>query len=67
MHLLWLTLLCTSVLLPQEPDKRRPVQGTLKVGEVAPGFALRQLGTSQTVKLDSLRDKPVVLVFGSCT
>ena len=46
-------------------DRRE--RGTLKVGEQAPDLELPLLGEG-TVRFSELwRDKPVVLVFGSCT
>ena len=41
--------------------------GELRVGEEAPDFTLPRTDKSGTVKLSSLRGKPVVLVFGSYT
>ena len=39
--------------------------GELRVGEEAPDFTLPRTDKSGTLKLSSLRGKPVVLVFGS--
>jgi cytochrome oxidase Cu insertion factor (SCO1/SenC/PrrC family) len=49
----------------QKFDRRRP--GDLKVGDTAPDFTVQDLQGKTTVKLSSLRGKPVVLIFGSCT
>jgi cytochrome oxidase Cu insertion factor (SCO1/SenC/PrrC family) len=48
-------------------DPLKPRDGSLKVGDAAPAFELKQLGTDKSIKLADLKDKPVVLVFGSCT
>lgn len=42
-------------------------QGTLAIGDPAPGFTLSTLDHQRRVSLDSLRGRPVVLVFGSYT
>jgi cytochrome oxidase Cu insertion factor (SCO1/SenC/PrrC family) len=51
--------------LRQKFDRRQ--EGELKVGDLAPDFALQDLQGQTTVRLAELRGKPVVLVFGSCT
>jgi len=61
-----------ATALAQVPDRAasaRPQirQGNLKAGDAAPDFMLADTAGKQTVKLSSLRGKPVVLVFGSCT
>ena len=48
-------------------DPLKPREGDLKVGDVAPAFELKQLNGEKSVKLADLNDKPVVLIFGSCT
>lgn len=48
-------------------ERQRPREGTLKAGDAAPTFALRDLQDKNTVRLADLRGKPVVLIFGSCT
>ncbi|HVR71472.1 MAG TPA: hypothetical protein VMT87_11575 [Vicinamibacteria bacterium] len=54
-----------GILRYNEFDRRE--RGTLKVGEAAPDLALAAYDGS-TVRLSELwREKPVVLVFGSCT
>jgi hypothetical protein len=47
------------------PPERK--DNALKVGDAAPTFELKKLGTDTTLKLADLLDKPVVLVFGSCS
>ena len=42
-------------------------QGNLKVGDAAPEFNLSNCDGKNPIALSSLRGKPVVLVFGSCT
>ena len=44
----------------------RTQQG-IAVGELAPPFELRSRDGKQTVSLESLGEKPVVLIFGSCS
>lgn len=53
----------------RQPAGGRPTiaQGTLEDGAVAPDFALQDIEGKKTVKLSSLKGKPVVLIFGSCT
>ena len=42
--------------------------GTLKEGDLAPDFELKEIGKKNKVKLSSFRGKkPVVLIFGSYT
>ncbi len=41
--------------------------GTLHAGDVAPDFALSSMNRGPTVRLSSLRGRPVVLIFGSYT
>lgn len=48
-------------------DPPKPREGSLKVGDAAPAFELKQLGAEKPVKLADLKGKPMVLVFGSCT
>ena len=38
-----------------------------RVGDMAPVFKLRRLGSDETVRLKDLRGKPTVLIFGSYT
>jgi cytochrome oxidase Cu insertion factor (SCO1/SenC/PrrC family) len=55
---------------PQEQPKKeqlRPREGNLKAGDPAPAFTVKDVTGKTTVKLENLRGKPVVLVFGSCT
>lgn len=37
------------------------------VGSVAPDFELRGLRSRETIRLSSLRERPVALIFGSYT
>lgn len=59
------SLMLMTLLAPEQPP--RPRQGTLKPGDEAPAFTLKQLGSDKSISLASLKGKPVVLVFGSCT
>ena len=70
--LLLVGLLLPSPLAAQNPpgsekSKLRPREGTLKVGDAVPAFELRDLEGKNPVSLDSLKGKPTVLIFGSCT
>ena len=58
-------LLISTISAPQQSLK--PRQGSLKPGDTAPAFILKQLGSDKSIKLADLKGKPVVLVFGSCT
>lgn len=49
---------------PPAPPAR---EGRIIAGDPAPGFRLRENGSRKLTDLDSLRGKPVALVFGSCT
>jgi cytochrome oxidase Cu insertion factor (SCO1/SenC/PrrC family) len=64
-----MTLLMASLLLfaPPEGARQQRQQGTLKVGDAAPAFSLQDLEGKQTVRLEELKGKPVVLIFGSCS
>ena len=44
-----------------------PRQGDLKVGDAAPNFTVKDVEGKNAVTLSELKDKPVVLLFGSCT
>ena len=50
-----------------QPPQRRPREGTLKTGEMAPDFTLRDIEGKKSVTLSAARGKPIVLIFGSCT
>jgi hypothetical protein len=54
-------------ILPKSARAQQPREGTLKVGDPAPPFALQGLKPDTEIKLEALKGKPVVLVFGSCT
>jgi cytochrome oxidase Cu insertion factor (SCO1/SenC/PrrC family) len=58
--------LAVSSLSAQSPH-RRPVEGKLKVSDMAPPLSAVELHSGQEVRLADLRGKPVVLIFGSCT
>ena len=51
----------------QKQKGPKPRQGDLKVGDSAPDFTVTDVDGKKTVKLSSLKGKPVVLIFGSCT
>jgi hypothetical protein len=56
------------MVLPFKPLWKIARNGTTRVGEMAPDFALETTNHSGTVQLSSFRgQKPVVLVFGSYT
>jgi hypothetical protein len=58
----------TYFLFPFEPMWLVARRGNLKVGDMAPDFALKTAGRSAEVRLSSFRgQRPVVLVFGSHT
>jgi hypothetical protein len=60
--------MATMMVLPFEPLWMSARGGVLRVGDVAPDFALPTLDRSRVVKLsEELRERPVVLVFGSYT
>lgn len=53
--------------LPMERLWLRAREGSLRVGDPAPGFDLATFDKRSRVSLASLRGKPAVLVFGSYT
>jgi hypothetical protein len=53
--------------LPMERLWLRAREGTLRVGDTAPAFDLAAFDRRSRVRLESLRGKPAVLVFGSYT
>jgi hypothetical protein len=53
--------------LPMKRLWLRARQGTLEVGDAAPGFDLATFDKRSRVDLAALRGKPAVLVFGSYT
>jgi hypothetical protein len=56
------------IVLPFEPLWMSARAGHLAVGDVAPDFNLPMLHGDRTVRLsEAVREKPVVLVFGSYT
>jgi cytochrome oxidase Cu insertion factor (SCO1/SenC/PrrC family) len=46
---------------------RQPREGTLQIGQSAPDFTVKDVHGKQSVRLNDLKGKPVVLIFGSCT
>jgi len=61
----WYSLVRAGVLRYNKYDRRE--RGALKVGDAAPDLVLARY-EGGTVRLSELwREKPVVLVFGSCT
>lgn len=67
-----LVLLAGSATLgqPPAPPKDSPPrisQGSLKEGDLAPDFSLKDVDGKNAIKLSDLKGKPVVLIFGSCT
>ena len=61
----WYVLVREGILRYNKWDRRE--RGTLKVGDAAPDLALAGYGGG-TVRLSELwRERPVMLVFGSCT
>ena len=60
--LAWLAAAATAQAQPRE---RR--EGDLKVGAAAPEFTVYDMDGNNPVKLSVLNDRPVVLLFGSCT
>ena len=53
--------------LPMKPLWLRAREGSLRVGDPAPGFDLATFDKKSRVSLASLRGQPTVLVFGSYT
>jgi hypothetical protein len=61
----WYVLVREGILRYNKYDRRE--RGTLKAGDAAPDLALSTF-EGGTVRLSELwRERPVVLVFGSCT
>jgi hypothetical protein len=61
----WMNLVRLGVLRYNKWDRRE--KGTLRVGDIAPDLKLAAYDGS-TLRLGSLwEEKPVMLVFGSCT
>jgi len=63
--LVGVSLFLGSVAWGADPPTRR--EGTLKVGDSAPVFTVKDVEGKETTKLADLKGKPVVLIFGSCT
>jgi len=61
----------TAAPASAEPEEERatprPRRGQLAQGDLAPDFTLASADGATSYTLSSLRGKPVVLVFGSCT
>jgi cytochrome oxidase Cu insertion factor (SCO1/SenC/PrrC family) len=64
-----LAWMATAASAQAPPKGERPQirQGNLNDGDAAPDFSLADVAGKTTVKLSSLKGKPVVLIFGSCT
>lgn len=66
-----LFVVASGFAIAQPPERKRPSQGDregkLKPGDVAPTFQVKDMSGKKTVSLSSLKGKPVVLFFGSCT
>jgi cytochrome oxidase Cu insertion factor (SCO1/SenC/PrrC family) len=60
-----LLLSAAAAQSPAQSPQRR--DGDLKLGDVAPDFTIQDVSGEKSVKLSELKDKPVVLLFGSCT
>lgn len=56
------------MVLPFKPLWMSARQGSLSVGDTAPDFALTAIDHSRVVRLsEEVRERPVVLIFGSYT
>ena len=56
------------IVLPFEPLWMSARRGSLRVGDAAPDFSLPGVGNGSLVQLSAeLRERPVVLIFGSYT
>lgn len=56
------------LLLAAAPSAaQRPQEGSLKIGDAAPAFTVKLLGSHRTVTAESLKGRPAVFFFGSCT
>jgi cytochrome oxidase Cu insertion factor (SCO1/SenC/PrrC family) len=66
-----LLLLCLPLAAQDPPglekSKLRPREGALKVGAMVPAFEVRDLEGKNPTSLETLKGKPTVLIFGSCT
>jgi cytochrome oxidase Cu insertion factor (SCO1/SenC/PrrC family) len=51
----------------QQVQKRKPLQGNLKIGDAAPDFTIKDIDGKVETTLSKFQGKPVVLIFGSCT
>ena len=51
----------------RQPDGSLEVARGPRIGERAPDFTLNHMKTQGAVQLSTLREKPVVLIFGSYT
>ncbi len=58
-------LVLASAGVHAQPTQQRAAE--LKSGAAAPAFTIRNLEDEKSVTLVELKDKPVVLIFGSCT
>jgi hypothetical protein len=64
---LTMTTLIATALILGGPALQRPQVGSLKVGDLAPISKAAELGSEKVFDVASVKDKPVVLIFGSCT
>ena len=57
------TIMCADT----QETKRKPLVGSLQVGDAAPDFTIKDIDDKESTTLSKLQGKPVVLIFGSCT
>jgi len=69
--LLGMALMLSATLAAEGQDKKKKGdlrrEVSIKVGDVAPDFMIKDIDGKKSVKLSDLKSKPVVLIFGSCT
>jgi len=69
--LLGMVLMLSATLAAEGQDKKKKGdlrrEVSIKVGDVAPDFMIKDIDGKKSVKLSDLKSKPVVLIFGSCT
>jgi hypothetical protein len=64
-HFAWLMLVREGILKYNQYDRRE--RGRLKVGSPAPDLVLSRYDGDRVRLSELWREKPVVLIFGSCT